>query len=93
MFHDGSQDNSCLNWRLSLWISCFCIGFIGECIVKYETGELLHSVAGSLQSRQAGTCATSASIETRARSGPETSIWKPDTRGGGLPPIPLGAPR
>ena len=34
---------------LCVWISCFCIGLIGRCIVKYETGERLHSVAGSLQ--------------------------------------------
>ena len=34
---------------LYVWISCFCIGLIVRCIVKYETGELLYSVAGSLQ--------------------------------------------
>ena len=39
-------DDTVLYW----WISCFDIGLIGRrCIVKYETGELLHSVAGSLQ--------------------------------------------
>ena len=31
---------------LYVWISFFCIGVIGVCVVKYETG---HSVAGSLQ--------------------------------------------
>ena len=34
---------------LYVWISCFCIGVIGVCIVNYDTGELIHSVAGSLQ--------------------------------------------
>ena len=34
---------------LYVWTSCFCIGVIGACIVNNGTGELLHSVAGSLQ--------------------------------------------
>ena len=49
----GLDDVADLGWVddtvLNVWISCFCIGVIGVCIVNYETGELLHSVAGSLQ--------------------------------------------
>ena len=65
------------------WISCFCIGLIGRCIVKYETGELLHSVAGSIQFA-AGLCYASQYRDKGALWTGDVHMEKPDTRGGGL---------
>ena len=81
---DDVADHSWVdNTVLCGWISCFCIGLIGGAMSSTRLVSCFAPSQAHFSPRQASTCAC---------CGLETSLLKPDTRGGGLPPISLGAP-